>query len=320
MARVTNQSTAAGVSIPRASIIIASYNAWMTIQFCLEPIVKQAEEYQSEIILVDSSTDETDRYVAENFPQVRVMHFSERKLPEEAKQIGVNHASSQLLVFIDADCMPDENWLAAKLIAFQKGNTALMGPIYCHPECPLIGWAYYFVEFSYFLQFSKPQNIRTASNCNFAVEKSTLVNVSVPPIQSYAADAILFRNIINSGHTIYFDNLSAVFHFYDGTIFKFLMHEFTHGKDGALLSNIDTRKAVWILAYLVAGPILPFLKLAAILSYLQRNRHYRVYKKFLASLPLTFCGTAAWTWGSWWGYLLNLLSYLLRKRHPVVGS
>ena len=155
-----------------------------------------------------------------------------------------------------------------------------------------------------------------ATGCNLAVPRNLFEEIRMPNTQSYGADAVFFSDLLKRGYKLYFDTASAVFHYYDSSLSDFLHHEFVHGRDAARLTQYKHRTQLWGLGYLLAGPILPFLKLFSIMNSLRQNRRYRVTKKFLAALPLTFCGAAAWTWGAWWGRLIRLFSSLSINRDP----
>lgn len=87
------------------SIIVPAYNAESCLAECLNSIL--AGTFRDfEILLVDDgSTDATaeicDRYQRE-YPQIRVFHTENRKLPS-ARNLGLENAVGELIGFVDAD-------------------------------------------------------------------------------------------------------------------------------------------------------------------------------------------------------------------------
>ena len=63
--------------IPTVSVVMPCYQAAKYVRAALQSLVSQVSTVAYEIIVVDSSTDGSDRIV-EEFPQVRLLHFPYR--------------------------------------------------------------------------------------------------------------------------------------------------------------------------------------------------------------------------------------------------
>ena len=74
---------------PQLSVIIASYNSEKTIEACLRSLKDQEIYKDLEVIVVDSSADDTAGIVKEKFPEVRLHCFLDRKFPGDARNFGV---------------------------------------------------------------------------------------------------------------------------------------------------------------------------------------------------------------------------------------
>ena len=97
------------VGAPQVSIIIPSYNSASHIRQCLATLRVQRTTIPYEVILVDSSDDGTDHIVGEEFPEVRLFHFAERCSVGKARNIGVEQARAEVVLFLDTDCIPAPN-------------------------------------------------------------------------------------------------------------------------------------------------------------------------------------------------------------------
>ncbi len=104
------------------SIIIASYNARSLIRQCLHSIIPQADKFGAEVIVVDSSTDSTHQLIQQCFPSLQLHHIHARKLPGQARNIGISHAKGSIIAVIDADCIVDPQWLANIVAAHKSGH------------------------------------------------------------------------------------------------------------------------------------------------------------------------------------------------------
>jgi glycosyltransferase involved in cell wall biosynthesis len=104
---------------PFASIIIPAKNAARTIAKCLQAVLAQknfADPY--EVIVVDDGSEDTTAAIASGFG-VRVIRLEEGMGPAAARNAGAVVAKGEILVFTDADCEPEGNWLTEMIQPFE---------------------------------------------------------------------------------------------------------------------------------------------------------------------------------------------------------
>jgi len=97
----------------KVSIIIINKND-RAIEATLKACNRQRIKHQLEIIVVDASEGKLDD-IAVKFKQLKWISFSPLKhktisIPEQ-RNVGVREASGDIIVFIDANCLPKANWL-----------------------------------------------------------------------------------------------------------------------------------------------------------------------------------------------------------------
>ncbi|MBD0303272.1 MAG: glycosyltransferase, partial [Tolypothrix sp. T3-bin4] len=94
-------------SICSLSIVIPVYNSADTIGSLVEQLANLPIEGGHELILVnDGSKDKTRIFIDElsqEFPAVKVLHFSRNFGKETAINAGLEHISGEVTVIIDAD-------------------------------------------------------------------------------------------------------------------------------------------------------------------------------------------------------------------------
>jgi len=113
------------VDLASISVIVITYNEALNIRECLESLLAQdypAERY--EIIVVDSSTDETPRIV-QQYPRVRLVK-SEKGFSQQ-KNMGLQAAKHEIVAFTDADCLAPPDWLRIIGRAFEEKTIAGIG-------------------------------------------------------------------------------------------------------------------------------------------------------------------------------------------------
>jgi len=93
------------------SVIIPVLNAEMTIGACLDALFRQtvSQDTYEVIVVDDGSTDNTPNIISK-YPGVRILR-QEHINAGAARNLGVKHARGDIILFIDADCVPQEDWI-----------------------------------------------------------------------------------------------------------------------------------------------------------------------------------------------------------------
>ncbi len=126
-----------------ASVIIPVFNGEKTIARTLQALQnKDFPPKEFEVIVVnDGSTDNTERVVS----QFNWVKFVSQKNsgPAAARNRGAKEAKGEILVFLDADCVPKKNWLSEMMFPFKTPEIAGVQGRY---ENPLNHWMARFVQ------------------------------------------------------------------------------------------------------------------------------------------------------------------------------
>ncbi|MEA1986249.1 MAG: glycosyltransferase [Candidatus Marinimicrobia bacterium] len=109
------------------SVIVPTYNRFDEIQELLNSLKKQSiKKDKFEIVIVDDgSTDNTERYISElireNFLNIRFFKQN-HKGPGPARNLGMENALGEYFIFVDSDCIANENWLSSfeKIVSEEK--------------------------------------------------------------------------------------------------------------------------------------------------------------------------------------------------------
>ena len=285
----------------RLSVIIASFNSRETIGACLRSLEFQEEPGSFEIIVVDSSSDGTSRLVAERFPKVKLLSYTERKYCGDARNIGISRARGEIIAFIDADCIARPDWIREILRAHQSPDPAIGGAIASGNPESLVGWGAYFTEFSKWMPGGRPGYMTDIAAANMSYKKRVFREYGSFIEGTYCSDTEFHWRLERDGLLLKFDPSIVVSHRNIEDLASFLKHEVEHGQSFARVRRRaggfsgSRRIAYSFLIPLVAAKI--FLgRVAANLE----NRCYLWY--FLKSLPLVLLGVACWSAGEFLGY------------------
>jgi O-antigen biosynthesis protein len=96
------------VVAPKATVVIAAYNAASTLGECLSSVSELNYPNYETIVVDDGSTDRTSEIA--NQDSVRTIRIEHKGLAA-ARNAGVDAASGEIVAFIDADARADRDWL-----------------------------------------------------------------------------------------------------------------------------------------------------------------------------------------------------------------
>lgn len=101
----------------KVTVVVPAYNAVRTIEQCLSALMKQSypRELYEVIVVDDGSTDQTS-HIIRQFP-VRYLH-QDNQGPATARNAGAAAGTGDILLFTDADCVPDPHWIEEMSAAF----------------------------------------------------------------------------------------------------------------------------------------------------------------------------------------------------------
>lgn len=106
-------------------IIIPAYNAFETIEFTLDSIVKQSFKDNLNIYIVDDCSTSTYDYLKDKYKEVtiNILRYKTNKGPGYARQYGIDHSKSKYIVFIDSDDLFDNPLSLEEMYnAMEKNN------------------------------------------------------------------------------------------------------------------------------------------------------------------------------------------------------
>jgi glycosyltransferase involved in cell wall biosynthesis len=111
----------------KVSIIIPAYNEESCIKESLQSILKQNYSDFEVIVVDNNSTDKTSE-IAKSMG-VKVL-FEKRKGTQWARECGRSVATGEIIANLDADCLPDPDWLERGVKHFSNKKVVAVGGPY----------------------------------------------------------------------------------------------------------------------------------------------------------------------------------------------
>jgi GT2 family glycosyltransferase len=288
---------------PSLSVIVASYRVRDTIGDCLASLLHQTAGADGalEIIVVDSSSDSTAEFVAAEFPEVKLMKFSERKFCGDARNTAVPVARGDIVAFLDADCVAAPDWAERILEAHRLPALAIGGAIANGNPDSCVGWAAYFCEFSAWMPGWPTRWLDDIAAASMSYKRSAFDEFGRFIEGTYSSDTEFHWRLRRAGHRLRFQPAIVVAHRNIERPGKFLRHEFEHGRCFARVRaqamQFSRLKAA---CFALLSPLIA-LKLFAVVAV--RNLHNRIYLgRLLAVSPLLLLGLFCWSLGEGAGY------------------
>lgn len=284
------------------SVIIASYNSENTIEDCISSIERQKTSKKIEIILVDSSTDNTVDLVQNNFPAVKVHHFNQRKYCGDARNFGISIAGADIIAFMDSDCTVDDDWGGEVLAAHEADYLIIGGIIENRDPKSLLGWAYYFCEFNLWLPARNKREVSEIAGCVLSMKRRAFELYGPFLEGTYCSDTALCWKLSSGKHKALFTPSIKVYHSAAYNLRSFLSHIYYHRRDFSrvmLKENKISGLQRTALAFLT--PLLPPAMFFIIFFRVLRSGSF--IPEFIRSSPMVFLGLIARAFGEFKGLL-----------------
>ncbi len=282
---------------PLISVVIPTYNERDRIGNCLASVFAQQTEHQFEVIVVDSSEDDTVEVIRSQFPDVRTVRREQQTFPAEGRNIGIDIAQGDVVAFIDADCVAEEGWLEAVAQIQDERAVGIGGPVVLDSPATLAGATLFAIEFSEYGRGSPKRKIRWQPSCNLAVKRSAIEAYGNFPTDMQASEDMLFTRKLmeGSGMPLLFDPQMRIRHSNRNTWsqLKGKMENLGYWSGRSRATGLIPGGILLRFKFLV--PLLVPYRLAKIVGRIVfRSRDTRLIAVGLIGWPLLIYGLAIW--------------------------
>jgi glycosyltransferase involved in cell wall biosynthesis len=274
---------------PSVSVVIPAFNAESTIGRVLAALAEQEPRAREVIVVDDASTDATAA-VAERLG-ARVIRSDGGGYAGGARNAGWSEASGDVVVFIDADVVPDPGWAEGLQRALQEFPGAIVGCARTFsPRTPWDWVAHLQCETPY-LPHGEPRRVQFLSSYCMAVPHETPLRWD----ESYGGeDGIFCADALAAGLTLVFDPRFHARHDHERQTFAALRAQqrrmaYSIARFGPVQSE-GLHKRVFSRV-----PLHYFALVRLLLIYRRVRRDPRLRTQFLRHLPRLV--VAEWTLG-----------------------
>jgi glycosyltransferase involved in cell wall biosynthesis len=268
------------------SVIIPSYNSWPLIKRTLDSLSMQSFQGNYEIIVCDTSDDQTDIKIAREYPGVILLHKSERDNPGGARNRGIEQAGGDIYAFIDADAEASEKWLERICADFTEFDniTGFGGAIDNARADSKEARIAHLLEFGGYTSSWRRREVRMTPTCNLALRKEVFSKTRFIEEWFGNEDVLIAKEIRNMGGKIIFDPGMAVKHYTRDTWQGIFEHQWKLGRDSGRARFRYDLPGSWLARIPGAYFLIPLIKLLLLLKRLAGPERAYMHD-FFSSFP-----------------------------------
>lgn len=106
---------------PLVDVIICTYNNKDIIKKCLDSVINSSFKNHKITLVINNSTDGTEKYVKKNYPLINIIVNKENLGPAKGRNIGIKKTNGEYIITLDADAVLTKDWLK-KMTDFMNKN------------------------------------------------------------------------------------------------------------------------------------------------------------------------------------------------------
>lgn len=220
---------------PFMSVVVCTYNGSRTLNECLEHATRL--NYPNyEVVVVDDGSTDNSHEIAERY-DVKLIRTENRGL-SAARNTGREQSRGEIVVYLDDDAYPDEDWLNYYARAFQNSSHALIGgPNLVPLDDPAVAQCVARAPGGPTHVLLTDTLAEHVPGCNMAFRKSALEQIGGfdPVFRTAGDDVDVCWRIQEQGWTIGFAPSAVVWHHRRPSIRRFWAQQRGYGKAEALL-------------------------------------------------------------------------------------
>lgn len=228
---------------PFVSVIIPVLNGEEYIEKCIKRILMlNYPKDKYEIIVIDNGSVDNTNNIIRRYEQIKL--YEKRNINVSGvRNYGAKIAKGELLAFIDADCLCDEEWVNKFVLRMNKNKLTVIGAHYKIPND--VNWVGKVWDAARIKQRSKSGKVNYVPAGNFIIDRETFHKIGgFNESLTSDEDVDICHRLRNKGIDVFSDPELAVVHLGENiSLIKFFKKEIWRGKEVVKLYVLDKRKS-----------------------------------------------------------------------------
>jgi glycosyltransferase involved in cell wall biosynthesis len=283
---------------PLVTIIVPCYNSERTIRQCLQSIVSQQTSVRFDVIVVDSSSDQTAQIVAHEFPSVRLIHLKHRALAGAARNVGIRATRAYFCLMIDSDCVAEPDLIERAIARHREDHYAAVGGSLANGTPRSVsGWIGYLIEFKEFMPGTPMRLEKNVPTANLAYRRETLERYGCFDEDLWPAEDLLFNwKLHSAGERLLFDPAIKVTHLNRTGWRTVLSYQIRLGKTSVIARRRGSLPGGILLKYPTLIILMPLVRLLRAFTWFAKYDQ-RIFLIFLLMWPMYLLASSFWSFG-----------------------
>ncbi|GAH14558.1 unnamed protein product, partial [marine sediment metagenome] len=215
------------------SVIIPMHNAEKTIVQTLKGLEKQTRKDFEVIIVDDGSTDTSLKLITE-FKEGSSLPIKlitqENSGAAKARNVGVEQSKGDIIIFLDSDCIPRENWVEEMVRPLSESIVGCTCGYRVKNRESLIAR---YVDYEIARRHKKLiNNIDTIGSYSASFLRSVFIEAGgfdIAYLDANAEDFDLSFKIGRMGYGLRFTDKTSVYHYHPDSLRKYLKQQYSRG-------------------------------------------------------------------------------------------
>ncbi len=285
-------------SEPTLTVIVPCYNSERTIRQCLNSIISQQTSVEFDVIVVDSSSDQTGQIVEHEFPSVRLIKLKERAFAGVARNLGIRTTRAPYCLMIDSDCVAEPDLIERAMARHREDNYAAVGGSLANGTPQSIsGTIGYLIEFKEFMPSAPMRLVQSVPTANVTYRRETLERYGCfDEVMWLAEDILLHWKMFQAGERILFDPSIRVQHLNKTGWREVFYYQIDLGRFSAIARKRGGLAGGILLKYPPLILLMPFARLLRAFTWLAKHDR-KVLLAFLLIWPAYLLAASFWSFG-----------------------
>lgn len=296
----------------RLSVILITSDSYASIRKTVGYLQKQTIQSQIELVMVvpkqatlELVTDDLSAFASYQVVEVGAIQSIGR-----AYAVGIRAAIAPVVALAEDHCFPEPEWAEVLVSAHQLDDPdvtehtyAAVGPALRNANpSTAISWADMLIAYAQWMHPAVGQTMNFLPGHNSSYKRAVLLSYGDRLEAMLESETLLHWDLRSKGYELYMEPRAIAAHTNFARLFPWLPVQF---RAGMIFAGERAQVEGWSwgkrLAYFVASPLIPLVRLARILAALREGDRSQV-KLATGTLPMTLLGLAADGLGQMVGY------------------
>jgi hypothetical protein len=276
----------------KASVVIPAFRSHDTLPLVLDALAPQIVS-GDEVLVVESSDDGQVAATPDRRAWVKYLVQSQRTPQGRARNLGAASSTGDVIVFLDADAVPEPGWLDELKRHAAAGKPMVAGAILnAYPRHP-VAVAAHLLDFNEWLP-RRSGPLRHAASCNLLVERQAFLAAGGFPEDVWTAEDTLLSFDFARHNRLAWAPGARVVHLHRTHVRDLVLDQYKHGVGHATIcERLDFPSAELVCERRL---VLAFIHRLLGVSKRLVTQPVELIRACLVA-PLVAVGLLAWLWG-----------------------